>query len=252
VNLGKGVGLRLRQVPSHVCCGQTVGWIKMALGMEVGLSPGDSVRWGPSHLSQKGRSPTQFSAHVFCGQTAARIKMLLGTEVGLGLRDIVFDVDPATPRKRGTPTSTQFLAHVYSGQMAGWMKTPFGTEVELGPGHIFLDGVPAPAKGAQQPPIFGPCQLWLRSPISATAELLIQIASVTHRVRSSSGPAFSVDRSAAAGLARLCVRGAVSTGKGFVIDCRPGGPRRGAAPPPPPVFARVASLHGPRVRPSGR
>ena len=79
--------------------------------------------------------------------------MLLGTEVGLGLRDrdIVFDVDPATPRKRGTPTSTQFLAHVYSGQMAGWMKTPFGTEVELGPGHIVLDGVPGPPKGAQHP-----------------------------------------------------------------------------------------------------
>jgi len=26
------------------------------------------------------------------------------TEVGLGLRNIVFDVDPATPRKKGTPT----------------------------------------------------------------------------------------------------------------------------------------------------
>jgi len=26
----------------------------------------------------------------------------------LGLRDIVFDVDPATPRKKGTPTLTQF------------------------------------------------------------------------------------------------------------------------------------------------
>ena len=47
-----------------------------------------------------------------------------------------------------------------------------GTEVDLGPGHVVLDGVPAPAKGAQQPPIFGPCLLWPRSPISATAELL--------------------------------------------------------------------------------
>ena len=83
--------------------------------------------------------------------TNAWIKVLLGMEVNLGLRDIVFDVDPATPRKRGTPT-TQFLAHVYSGQMAGWMKTPLGTEVELGPGHIVLDGVPGPPKGAQQPP----------------------------------------------------------------------------------------------------
>jgi len=57
--------------------------------------------------------------------------------------------------------------------MAGWMKTPLGTEVDLGPGHIVLDGVPAPTKGAQQPPIFGPCLLWPRSPISATAELLL-------------------------------------------------------------------------------
>ena len=69
-------------------------------------------------------------------------------EVGLGLRDILFDVDPATPRKKGTPTTTQFLAHVYCGQMAGWMKTPLGTEVYLGSGLIVLDGVPAPAKGA--------------------------------------------------------------------------------------------------------
>jgi len=56
--------------------------------------------------------------------------------------------------------------------MAGWMETPLGTEVDLRPGHIVLDGVQAPAKGAQQPPIFGPCLLWPRSPISATAELL--------------------------------------------------------------------------------
>ena len=49
--------------------------------------------------------------------------MPLGTEVDLGLRDIVFDVDLATPRKRHTHP-TQFLAHVYCGKMARWMKTP--------------------------------------------------------------------------------------------------------------------------------
>ena len=51
---------------------------------------------------------------------------------------------------------TQFLAHVYSSQTAGWMKMPLGTKGDLGPGHIVLDWVPAPAKGAQQPPVFGP------------------------------------------------------------------------------------------------
>jgi len=53
------------------------------------------------------------------------------------------------------------------------MKTPLGTEVDLGPNHIVLDGVPAPREGGTAaPPLFGPCLLWPRSPISATAELL--------------------------------------------------------------------------------
>ena len=85
--------------------------------------------------------------------------MPLGVEVGLSPGDIVFDVDPATPRKKGTPTLTQFLAHVCCGQMAGWMKTPLGTEVYLGPGHIVLDRVPAPTKRAQQPPSFRPMSI---------------------------------------------------------------------------------------------
>jgi len=85
--------------------------------------------------------------------------MPFGTEVGLGLWDIVFDVDSATPRKKGTPTPIQFLAHVYCGQTAGWMKTLLGTEVNLGPGHIVLDGVPAPAKGAHQLPSFWPMSI---------------------------------------------------------------------------------------------
>ena len=85
--------------------------------------------------------------------------MPFSTQVDLGLRDIVFDVDPATPRKKGTSTPTQFLAHVYCGQMAGWMKTPVGMDVDLGPGHIVLDGVPAPTKRAQQPPYFRPMSI---------------------------------------------------------------------------------------------
>jgi len=46
---------------------------------------------------------------------------------------------------------------------------PLGKEVCLGPGHIVLDGEPGsqlPDKGAQ-PPIFGPCLVAKRSPISA-------------------------------------------------------------------------------------
>jgi len=70
--------------------------------------------------------------------------MPLGMEVGLGPRDFVFDGDPATPNKKGTPTATQFLAHAYCGQTAGWIKMPLGAEVNLGPGDVVLDGVAAP------------------------------------------------------------------------------------------------------------
>jgi len=53
------------------------------------------------------------------------------------------------------------------------MKTPLGTEVDVCPGHTVLDGFPAlRERGTAAPPLFGPCLLWPRSPISTTAELL--------------------------------------------------------------------------------
>jgi len=89
---------------------------------------------------------------------------------------VVLDGDP-TPPKGAWP---QFPAHVYCGQTAGWMKIPLGTEVELSPGQIVLDGDPVPPckRGTAAPPLFGPCLLWPRSPISATAELLFSRAAV--------------------------------------------------------------------------
>ena len=100
--------------------------------------------------------------------------MPLGMDVGLSLGDFVFDEDPAPLRTEGTPTTIQFLAQVYCSQTAGWVKTPLSTEVDLGPGHILLDAIPALREtGTAAPHHFGPCLLWARSPISATAELVI-------------------------------------------------------------------------------
>jgi len=53
------------------------------------------------------------------------------------------------------------------------MKTPLGTEVDFG--HTVshtLYCIPALGERGTAPPLFGPCLLWPRSPISATAELL--------------------------------------------------------------------------------
>jgi len=71
------------------------------------------------------------------------IKIPLGKEVGLGLGDIVFDGDPAPPRKRAQPPPTFWPMSIVA-KMAGWIKMPLGTEVNLGPGDVVLDGVAAP------------------------------------------------------------------------------------------------------------
>ena len=45
------------QFSAHFYCGQTAGCIKMPLGMEVGLSPGDFVLDGDPPLPKKGAEP---------------------------------------------------------------------------------------------------------------------------------------------------------------------------------------------------
>jgi len=197
------------QFSAHICCGQMAGWIKMPLGMEVGLGAGDFVLDGdPTPPLQKGAEPPPpiFGPCLFnCGQMAGWVKMALGMEVGLCLCHIVLDWDPSPLPLRGTAPifglyllwpngwmdqdvtwygdrprprrlcvrwlpssrlpkkgrSPQFLAHVYCSQTAGWIKMTLGLEVGLGPGDVVLDGDPTyPKKGAQLPPIFGPCLLW--------------------------------------------------------------------------------------------
>jgi len=76
-------------------CGQTVGRIKMKLGVQVGLGPGHIVLDGdPAPPSQRGTAPPNFRP-ICCGQMAAWIKMPLGMEVGLSPGDFVLDGDPA-------------------------------------------------------------------------------------------------------------------------------------------------------------
>ena len=56
-----------------VYCGQTVGWIKMKLGMQVGLGPGHIVVDGdPAPFPPKGHS-LLFSVHVYCHQMFAHL-----------------------------------------------------------------------------------------------------------------------------------------------------------------------------------
>ena len=60
-----------------------VGWIKMPLGMEVDLGPGDIVLDGDPSPPNKGHSTPHFLAHVYSGHTAEWIKVPLCTVVDI-------------------------------------------------------------------------------------------------------------------------------------------------------------------------
>jgi len=89
----------LPQFSARVCCGQTTGWIKIALGIGGPRSRPHCASWEPSTPSQKGAELPQFSAHFCCGKTAGCIKMPFGMEVGFGPGDIVLDWDAASHQK---------------------------------------------------------------------------------------------------------------------------------------------------------
>ena len=163
------------QFSAHFYCGQTTGWMKLVLGMEVGLSPGDFALDGdpapspifgpfllrpngwmhqdatwygyrpqprgfvldgdPVPLPKKGANPPKFSGHVYCGQTAGWIKMPLGMKVGLSPGDCVRYGPSPPPHKEGG-APPQFSAHFYCGQTTGCIKMPLGMEVGLSPGDL--------------------------------------------------------------------------------------------------------------------
>jgi len=79
------------------------------------------------------------------------------------------------PPKRHSP---QFSAHVYCGQTAGWIKMPLGTEVGLCQVHCVRWGPSSPQRKRGTAPNFRPVSIVTkRSPVSATAELLLNLLS---------------------------------------------------------------------------
>jgi len=57
IDMGRKVGVLC---PFIVCSGQTAGWIKMSLGMEVGLGPGHIVLDGDLAPPKKGHNTPTF------------------------------------------------------------------------------------------------------------------------------------------------------------------------------------------------
>jgi len=128
------------------------------------------VRWGPNSPSPKRGAPPKFSAHGYCGQTAGCIKMPLSMEVGLS--PSMWTQLP--PEKKAHPSHSIFGSCLLSPN--GWMDEDAswcGSRPRPRP-HCIRRGPSSPRKGhSSPPPVFGPCILWPRSSISATAELLL-------------------------------------------------------------------------------
>ena len=144
-----------------VSCGQTVGRIKMKLGMQVGLCPGHTVLDGdPAPPPPKGHGPPIFGPYPLRSNGCMdQDATWYGGRPHPRQLCVRWDPDPP-PQKGGR--APKFSAHVYCGQTAGWIKMVLGMGVGLSPGDFVLDGypVPLPQKGGRAlSPIFSPF-LW--------------------------------------------------------------------------------------------
>ena len=132
------------------------GWIKMPLGMEVGLGPGDIVLHGGTAPPEKGTAP-QLSVCLLL-QNGCMYQNTTWYGGRLQPRRHCVRWGPSSPSLKGL--NPQFLANVHCGQTAGWTKMPLSMEVGfgLGPDDFVFDGDPASPppriKGTAPHPIF--------------------------------------------------------------------------------------------------
>ena len=88
------------QFSAHVSSGQMAGWIKVPLGMEIGLGSGDIVLDGDQlPLSKKGGTTPPNLWPMYCGQTAGWINRSLAMVVDLGPWGILSYGDQAPPKR---------------------------------------------------------------------------------------------------------------------------------------------------------
>ena len=147
----KGGDPPLPKFSAHVYRGQTVGWMKLVLGMEVGRSPGDFVLDGTQHPSPRNRGWSPLPnfrpiAIVDKRLDASRCHLVWCWPQPRGLC-VRWRPSPPPQKKGGAPSSNfgPFWAHVYCGQTAGCIMMPLSTKVGVSSGDSVLDGDPAPS-----------------------------------------------------------------------------------------------------------
>jgi len=124
------------QFSAHICCCQMPAWIKMSLGMDVGLDTGDFVLDGdPDPPPQRGGGAP---SPIFgpCTLWSNGWMHQDGTWHASGPWSMPHCArrGPKLPfPKRGRSHFPQFSAHFCCGQTAGCIKMPLGMEVGLSP-----------------------------------------------------------------------------------------------------------------------
>ena len=100
------------QFSAHVHCGQTAGWIKMALAIEVGLGPGYIVPdWAIPPLPPKGGGTPSpiLGPFLLWPNGCMHQSMALGLEVGLSPDDLCY-MRTQPPFQKGAEPPPQFSA----------------------------------------------------------------------------------------------------------------------------------------------
>jgi len=148
------------QFLAHLYCGQTAGCIKMPLGIEVGLSPGDFVLDGnPAPTLKRAEPRPIFGPRLLWPN-------------GCIDQDATWYGGKSRPTRhcvRCGPSYSQKKWHTHRHPIFGtcllwpngWMDEDaawYGSRPRPRP-HCVLEGVPAPAKGAQQPSSFWPMSI---------------------------------------------------------------------------------------------
>jgi len=78
------------QFLAHVYCGPTTGWIKIPLGTEINLGPGDVALDGVAAPPKRGTAPSFRSMSIVDKRLNGRRRLALGTEVDLGPGHILY------------------------------------------------------------------------------------------------------------------------------------------------------------------
>jgi len=143
-----------------VYCCQTVEWIRIPLGIEVGLRPGYiALDEDPAPPPKRGTTLPIFDPWLLWPNGWMNQDAIWYGGRPRPRRHCVRWGPSYPPQKRGQ--HLHFSVNVYFGQTAGWIKRLVGYKIGLGPCEIVLDEDPVPPKKeAQQSPLFGRCLLW--------------------------------------------------------------------------------------------